>query len=168
MSIVPLRMRLVRPLLVTVLLIGSSAPAYADFTFIIGSNRTPSSRTVKGFAIGGGGMIATEFEYANNGEDLEDEEGPTPGLRTFLGNLLLQTPFPVAGFQPYGLVGTGVYRERLDTHKETAWAFHSGVGVKRRIFGPVMVRFDYRVMKLRGEPLHDKVHRVYTAFHLAF
>ena len=74
-------MRLVRPLLVTVLLLGFTAPAYADFTFIIGSNRTPSSRAVKGFAIGGGSMIATEFEYANNGEDLDDEEGPTPGLR---------------------------------------------------------------------------------------
>ena len=168
MSIVPLRMRLVRPLLTTVLLVGFSAPAYADFTFIIGSNRTPSSRTVKGFAIGGGGMIATEFEYANNGEDLDNEEGPTPGLRTFLGNLLLQTPFPVAGFQPYGLVGTGVYRETLEAQRETAWAFHSGVGVKRRIFGPVMVRLDYRVLKLRGEPLHSNVHRVYTGFHVAF
>ena len=166
--IVPLRMQLVRPLLAAVLLLGFTAPAYADFTFIIGSNRTPSSRTAKGFAVGGGGMIATEFEYANNGEDLDDEDGPTPGLRTFLGNLLLQTPFPVAGFQPYGLVGTGVYRETLDAHQETAWAFHSGVGVKRRIFGPVMVRLDYRVLKLRGEPLHSNVHRVYTGFHVAF
>ena len=168
MSIVPLRMRLVRLLLIAALLLGVSAPAYADFTFIIGSNRTPSSRAVKGFAVGGGGMIATEFEYANNGEDLDNEEGPTPGLRTFLGNLLLQTPFPVAGFQPYGLVGTGVYRETLDTHKETAWAFHTGVGLKRRIFGPLMVRVDYRVLKLRGEPLHSNVQRVYSGIHLAF
>jgi hypothetical protein len=161
-------MRPVRPLLVTVLLLGVSAPAYADFTFIVGSNRTPSSRTVKGFAVGGGGMIATEFEYVNNGEDLDNEDGPAPGLRTFLGNVLLQTPFPIAGFQPYGMVGTGVYRETLDTHRETSWAFHSGVGVKRRIFGPLMVRFDYRVLNLRGEPLHSKVHRVYTGVHLAF
>jgi hypothetical protein len=113
-------------------------------------------------------MIATEFEYANNGEDLDDEDGPTPGLRTFLGNVLLQTPFPIAGFQPYGMVGAGVYRETLDAHRETAWAFHSGVGVKRRIFGPLMVRFDYRVMNLRGEPLHSKVQRVYTGVHVAF
>jgi hypothetical protein len=161
-------MRLIRPVLVTALLLGVSAPAYADFTFLVASNRTPSSRTARGFAVGGGGMIATEFEYANNGEDLDEEEGPTPGLRTFLGNLLLQTPFPVAGFQPYGMVGTGVYRETLDAHKETAWAFHSGVGVKRRIFGPLMARFDYRVLNLRGEPLHSKVHRVYTGVHIAF
>jgi hypothetical protein len=161
-------MPLVRPVFITLLLLGLAAPAYADFTFIIGSNRTPSSRTVKGFAVGGGGMIATEFEYVNNGEDLDDEDGPTPGLRTFLGNVLLQTPFPIAGFQPYGLVGTGIYRETLDTHRETAWAFHTGLGVKRRVFGPFMVRFDYRVLNLRGEPLHSKVHRVYTGFHFAF
>jgi hypothetical protein len=58
--------------------------------------------------------------------------------------VLLQTPFPIAGFQPYGMAGAGVYRETLDAHRETAWAFHSGVGVKRRIFGPLMVRLDYR------------------------
>src|SRR5688572_33205641 len=139
-TIVPLRMHLVRPLLVTVLLLGFTAPAYADFTFIIGSNRTPSSRAVKGFAIGGGGMIATEFEYANNGENIEEA---TPGLRTFMGNMLVQTPFAVAGFQPYATAGLGYYRERLDTHQESAFAFNSGVGVKARIFGPLMARADY-------------------------
>jgi hypothetical protein len=158
-------MRLFRPLLVTALLVASTAPAYADFTFIIGSNQTPSSRSVKGFALGGGGMIALEFEYANNGENLEEA---TPGLRTFLGNVLIQTPFPIAGFQPYATAGTGMYRERLDTHEETAWSFNSGVGIKRNVFGPLKVRFDYRVLKLRGEPLYGTVHRVYSGVHLAF
>jgi hypothetical protein len=158
-------MRHIRPFILALGLVAIAAPAYADLTFIVGSNQTPSSRSVKGFAIGGGGMIATEFEYANNGENLEEA---TPGLRTFMGNVLVQTPFAVAGFQPYATAGIGYYRERLDAHQESALAFNSGVGMKVKIFGPLMGRADYRVMKLRGEPLYSTVHRVYSGVHLAF
>ena len=158
-------MRLFRLILVTALLVAGASPAYADFTFFIGSNRTPSNRSVKGFALGSGQMIGLEFEYANNGENLEEA---TPGLRTFLGNLLVQSPIPIAGFQPYATVGTGLYRETLDTHRETAWSFNSGVGVKTTIFGPIKVRVDYRILKLRGEPLYGTVHRVYSGVHLVF
>jgi opacity protein-like surface antigen len=169
-------MRHIRPLVLALLVLAVAAPAYADLTFIVGANQTPSSRSVKGFALGGGGMIATEFEYANNGENVEEQ---TPGLRTFMGNLLLQTPFVVAGFQPYATAGIGYYRERLEMppvtpsgpvvqHQESAMAFNSGVGVKVRIFGPLMARADYRVLKLRGEPLYSTVHRVYSGIHLAF
>ncbi len=31
----------------------------------------------------------------------------TPALRTFMGNMLVQTPFAVAGFQPYATAGIG-------------------------------------------------------------
>ena len=158
-------MRHIRPLVFALLLLAVAAPASADLTFIVGSNQTPASRAVKGFAIGGGGMIAMEFEYANNGEHIEEA---TPGLRTFMGNVLVQTPFAVAGFQPYATVGLGYYRERLDTHQESALAFNSGVGMKVKIFGPLMARADYRVMKLRGESLYGTVHRVYSGVHLAF
>ena len=158
-------MRHLRPLVLALLLTAIAAPAYADLTFIVGSNQTPSSRTVKGFAIGGGGMIAMEFEYANNGENIAEA---TPGLRTFMGNLLVQTPIAIAGFQPYATAGLGYYRERLDTHQESAFAFNTGVGIKAKIFGPLMARFDYRVLKLRGEPLYGTVHRVYSGVHLAF
>ena len=158
-------MRLIRPLVLAALLIGTAAPAYADLTFIIGSNQTPSSRQVKGFAIGGGGMIATEFEYANNGENVEEA---TPGLRTVMGNMLLQTPFAVAGFQPYVTAGIGWYRERLDTRQESGFAVNTGAGLKTKIFGPLMVRVDYRILKLKADPLYSTVHRVYSGVHLAF
>ena len=158
-------MRYLRPLLLALFLSAIAAPAYADLTFIVGSNQTPQSRSVKGFALGGGGMIATEFEYVTNGENIEEA---TPALRTFMGNLLVQTPFAVAGFQPYATAGIGYYRERLDAHQESALAFNSGVGLKVKIFGPLMARADYRVIKLRGEPLYSTVHRVYSGIHLAF
>lgn len=158
-------MQLTRPLALAALLLTVAVPASADLTFIIGSNQTPSSRQTKGFAIGGGGMIATEFEYANNGENIDEV---TPGLRTFMGNVLIQTPIAVAGFQPYATAGLGWYRERLDAHQESGFAMNSGVGVKRRIFGPLMVRVDYRILKLKGEPNYGTVHRVYSGVHLAF
>jgi hypothetical protein len=158
-------MRHIRSFLLASLLLSLAAPAYADLTFIVGSNQTPAARGVKGFAIGGGGMIATEFEYASNGENLAES---TPSLRTFMGNMLVQTPFAVAGFQPYATAGLGYYRERLDTHQESAFAFNSGVGVKAKIFGPLMARVDYRVFKLRGDPLFSTVHRIYSGVHLAF
>ena len=158
-------MRLFRPILVAALLLASSVPAYADFTFFVGSNQTPSNRSLKGFALGGGKMIGVEFEYASNGENLSEV---TPALRTFSGNALVQTPFAVMGFQPYATAGTGMYRERLDTQTETAWVFNSGVGVKTSLFGPLKIRVDYRVLKLRGEPLHSTVHRIYSGVHLAF
>jgi hypothetical protein len=158
-------MGLFRPLLVVGLLLASTAPAYADFTFFLGSNQTPANRGLRGFALGGGRLIGFEFEYASNGENLDEV---TPALRTFSGNALLQTPFAVAGFQPYVTAGTGIYRERMETQQETAWAFNTGVGVKTSLFGPLKVRVDYRVLKLRGEPLYPTVHRVYSGVHLAF
>ena len=36
-----------------------------------------------------------------------------PSLRTGMGNVLLQTPFPIAGMQFYVTLGAGGYRERL-------------------------------------------------------
>ena len=158
-------MRLFRPLVVIALLVAATSPAYADFTFLVGSNQTPTRRPLKGFALGGGKMIAFEFEYANNGQNIEEA---TPGLRTFLGNALVQTPFAVAGFQPYATAGTGMYRETLGTHQESGWSFNTGVGVKTSVFGPLKIRVDYRVLKLRGEPLFSTVHRVYTGVHLVF
>jgi hypothetical protein len=158
-------MRLFRPVLVAALLLASTSPAYADVTFFLGSNQTPENRAFRGFALAGSGMITFEFEYAGHGDDVE--EG-TPGLRTFMGNAILQTPFAVFGFQPYVTAGTGLYRESFDERTETAWSFNSGAGVKTNIFGPIKLRVDYRVLKLQGEPLYETVHRVYSGVHLTF
>ena len=158
-------MRLIRSIVLAAVLLGAAAPAYADFTFFVGSNQTPTNRPLKGFAISGSGMATTGFEYANNGDDVE--EG-TPGLRTFMGNLLVQTPIAVFRFQPYATAGIGYYRERLDEETESGLVFNSGVGFKATIFGPLKARVDYRVLKLRGEPLYGTVHRVYSGIHLAF
>ena len=152
--------------IVLLLVLSSAAPAFADATAFIGTTTTPANRPAKGFAIGVGlVIIGFEFEFASTSETLEDA---APSLRTGMGNVLLQTPFPVAGMQFYVTTGTGLYRESLDERQETHVGFNSGGGAKISLLGPLRARLDYRVFKLRGEPLHDTVHRVYVGLNLAF
>lgn len=161
-------MRLARLTILAALLLGAAAPAYADATVFVGTTSTPANRTAKGFAVGAGLLIvAFEFEYSSTGEEPLDA---APALRTGVGNILLQTPFAVMGLQPYFTSGGGMYRETLETaaHQETHFVFNSGGGVKISLLGPVRARADYRVFKLRGEPLHDTVHRVYAGLNLRF
>jgi hypothetical protein len=159
-------MRLTRPLIVAALLACTATPALADATLFIGSTTTPSNRQMKGFAVGVGLLVvAFEFEFATTSEEPLD---PAPALKTGMGNVLLQTPFAIMGFQPYFTSGGGVYRETLGTQQETQFGINSGGGVKISLIGPVRARVDYRVFKLRGEPVHDVVHRVYAGVNLKF
>ncbi len=147
------------------------AVASADVTAFFGSNRTPSDRSVKGFAIGTGLVIvAFEFEYANTNDDLVKA---APQLRTYFFNGLVQTPIPIARMQFYGTAGAGVYqetldRETLDELSETNVGIALGGGVKVTLFGPVRLRFDYRVFTLQGSPLHSKPQRFYAGINLKF
>ena len=151
--------------LLVVMLLAAASPAYADATFFLGTNTTPETRLARGFAVGAGAMFAFEVEYANTSEDGEEA---APGLRTFMGNFLLQTPFAIGGVQPYFTAGTGVYRESLEPRQETNLGLNTGVGVKVSLAGPVRVRVDYRVFHLKGDPLYNTVHRVYAGLNLRF
>jgi len=150
-----------------ILLVASSRPALADATLFIGATTTPSTRTAKGFAIGVGLVIVgVEFEYAST---VEDPLEGAPQIRTGMGNVYAQTPFPIAGMQFYATTGAGGYREKLGTlHQETNIAFNTGGGVKVSLLGPLKARLDYRAFKLRGAPLFSVVHRVYVGANLAF
>jgi hypothetical protein len=160
-------MRIARSLLVAAGLLLATAPqAFADVTLFIGSTTTPAARQVRGFAIGGGILVlGFEFEYSDTRESPEDA---APSLRTGMGNILFQTPVAIAGFQPYFTTGAGAYRESLNGESETQLGGNAGGGVKIRLAGPLRARVDYRVFRLRGEPLHDVVHRIYVGANLAF
>ena len=159
-------MRFVRFALAAGLLLATAAPARADVTGFIGTTSTPSNRQVRGVAIGMGLLVVGfEFEYASTAEDLDEA---APGLRTGMGNLLLQTPFAVFGLQPYFTTGGGIYRESLGDASETQFGLNTRGGVKISRFGPVRTRVVYRVCRLRGEPLHDTVHRTYAGLNLRF
>jgi hypothetical protein len=160
-------MRVARSLVLAAGLMLAAVPqALADVTLFIGSTTTPSARQVRGAAIGGGILaVGFEFEYSDTREDPAEA---APSLRTGMGNFLLQTPVPIAGFQPYFTTGAGVFRESLNGQSETQFGGNVGGGLKMRLAGPLRARFDYRVFRLRGEPLHDVVHRVYVGANLAF
>ena len=143
-----------------------AAPAFADVTAFIGSTATPANRGVKGVAVGMGLLIVGfEFEYARTAEDLTEA---APELRTGMGNVLLQTPVPVAGMQFYTTMGGGGYRETLASRQTTNVGINTGGGVKISLLGPIRARLDYRVFKLRGDPLHATVHRIYAGLNLSF
>src|SRR5215208_6134975 len=104
-EIVSFDMRLIGSLLATALLIAFASPAFADATVFIGTTTTPSNRAVKGASFGAGFLVvAFEFEYAVTSEGELDR---APSLRTGMGNLLLQTPFFIHGFQQYFTTGGG-------------------------------------------------------------
>jgi hypothetical protein len=158
------RLATVGPLLLIALLFPSRADA--DLTAFLGVNPTPVTRSVRGLAAGAGMLIVGfEFEYANTSED---ELDAGPGLRTYMGNGLLQTPFPIAGFQLYATAGGGVYQETLLTRRETHVGINVGGGVKMSLIGPLRLRLDYRVFTLKGEPLHANPQRFYAGLNLKF
>ena len=143
------------------------APACADATAFIGANTTPSNRTVKGFAVGFGLLIvAFEFEYADH------ERGSwrplAPALKTGMGNVLLQTPVPIFGFQPYFTTGGGVYRETLGRPRRPSLGTNVGGGVKVSLAGPLRLRVDYRVFRLGSGALYSPAHRLYAGLNLSF
>jgi opacity protein-like surface antigen len=159
-----------RVLVITILAIAlpllMPATAAADLTAFLGVNPTPSNRVVRGLA-GGVGLIIVgfEFEYASTSEDRLEA---APGLRTFMFNGLVQTPFAIGGMQFYGTAGGGGYRERLDERSETHVGINLGGGVKMNLLGPVRLRLDYRVFTLRGDPLHSRPQRFYAGLNLKF
>jgi len=156
-----------RHLSIALLLVLSAAvPAFADATAFIGSTTTPANRPTRGIAVGVSLVIVGfEFEYANASETAEDA---APSLWTGMGNVLLQTPIPVAGMQFYVTTGAGLYRESLGERQETHVGFNSGGGAKISLLGPLRARLDYRMFKLSGDPLHSVVHRIYAGINLAF
>jgi hypothetical protein len=149
-----------------VLVATAAVPARADATAFLGANTTPSNRSVKGFAVGMGLLIvAFEFEYATTSDDVS---ATAPALKTFMGDVLLQSPLPIFGFQPYFTTGGGIYRETLGAHAETGAGTNVGGGVKVSLAGPLRLRVDYRVFKLGRGALNSPAHRIYAGLNLKF
>jgi len=160
-------MKIVRVITFAMLGCGAIArPALADITGFIGANVTPSNRLVRGIAAGGGLLIiGFEFEYADT---TDDPAAHAPSLTTGMGNVLLQTPIAIFGFQPYFTTGGGVYKETLGTHEDTSFGLNTGGGVKISLIGPLRARVDYRVFKLGSGALNSPAHRVYVGLNLKF
>ena len=156
----PLVMSLV---LACAFLAASASPARADITAFIGLTPTPERHVLKGFSVGAGLIIVGwEFEFAHISEDID--EG-LPGLKTYSGNFLVQTPTQT---QFYATTGVEAYRENLGDLQETYFGTNIGGGVKFKLVGPIRVRADYRIFKLQGSPLHSVYQRFYVGGNLKF
>jgi len=143
-----------------------ATPAFADITAFIGATTTPANRSVRGVAAGAGLLaIGFEFEYAVT---TEDPSVAAPSLKTGMGNVLIQTPVAIMGIQPYLTGGAGLYREELAAIGHTSFGLNTGGGVKIALAGPLRLRIDYRVFKLRSSALYSPVQRVYAGLNLKF
>jgi hypothetical protein len=152
--------------LIVVILFGVARPAHADLTAFLGLSPTPDNRGARGFA-GGFSLVVIGFEFEYS-QILEDEVEALPSLKTWSGNVLLQTPVEIHGVQLYATAGGGGYRERLGDDTVTHVDINLGGGAKFRIAGPLRVRLDYRIFKLNGSPLYSPYHRFYAGANLAF
>lgn len=145
-------------------LTATASPASADITAFLGLSSTPERHFGKGISVGAGFLIVGfEVEYADISEDAGEQ---LPGLKTYSGNVLAQTP--TDGVQLYGTVGVQGFRETLGAAQETHIGTNIGGGVKIRLLGPVRVRVDYRIFKLQGSPIHDVYQRFYVGGNLKF
>src|SRR5574341_1952447 len=98
----------------TILLAAAASPARADITAFLGLSPTPENHLLRGFS-GGISLIVIgfEFEYAQLSEDVTEQ---LPGLKTYSGNVLVQTPTET---QLYATAGVQGYRENLGPLQET-------------------------------------------------
>jgi hypothetical protein len=127
---------------------------------------TPANRQVRGGAVGFGVLvIGFEGEYAFTPDD---PRASAPSLKTGIGNVVLQSPVPFFGVQPYFTTGGGFYQEELGLHSDTGFALNSGGGVKVSLAGPLRLRVDYRIFKLGSGALHSPAHRIYAGLNLKF
>jgi hypothetical protein len=148
------------------ILLVAAAPAAADATVFLGANMTPENRRTQGFSVGAGLLvIGFEFEYASTPDD---PQALAPALKTYAGNVLLQTPSAIFGIQPYFTTGGGVYHEEIANRTRTGFGVNTGGGVKVNLIGPLRLRVDYRAFRLGDEAPYSPAHRLYLGANLRF
>jgi hypothetical protein len=108
-------------------------------------------------------IIGFEGEYAFTPDD---PRSSAPSLKTGIANVVLQSPVPFFGIQPYFTTGGGFYQEELGLHSDTGFALNTGGGVKVTLAGPIRLRVDYRIFRLGSGALHSPAHRIYAGLNL--
>ena len=155
--------RLVVSLLFTAAAVGVPAVAWADVTAFWGFSPTVATRPSRGFGFGLSLLVVGfEIEYGNTAEDLSKA---APSVTTGMINGLVQTP---TSTQLYLTAGGGFYRERVGALQETNFGTNIGGGAKIGIAGPLRLRLDYRVFRLRGTPAQQTSQRFYAGVNFSF
>ncbi len=162
-----MRVRVRPPLLALLVLLGVSAPARADLTVFAGLQSTPEIRPSTGISLGFGLLVVGwEVEIARA---VQQQDDGVPSLSTGTGSVYVQNPIPISGVQFYAIAGAGLYRERLDlAYQQTDVHIALGGGAKIELAGPLKLRLDYRVFKLRDAVAGGNPQRIYAGLALAF
>ncbi|HCQ99816.1 MAG TPA: hypothetical protein DIU48_10375 [Acidobacteria bacterium] len=153
-------------LLVVLAMLAAATPAFADLTAFVGASPAPANRAVRGFAVGFS-LLVVGFEFELS-DTAADTAAGAPAVRTGMFNMHVQTPFGISGLQFYGTAGGGLYHEEGHDLTESNAGTNAGGGVKIAIAGPIRVRVDYRVFKLRGSPERDTQQRIYAGVNIGF
>ena len=157
--------RLRTAVLAVALLALTATTAWADITGFIGVNTTPVNRVLEGGAISVS-LLAFGFEgeYART---TADDVAGAPSLQTGMGNGFVQNPIPLMGITFYATAGGGIFKEELGTASTTSVGMNTGGGAKIEVVSHIMLRIDYRVFKLLGNPKNPTPKRLYIGLSLA-
>jgi len=147
-----------------VFFLGSNAQSIGLTAFL--QSASPGSRAGIGFAIGVPlftEIITLEGEYSRTGET-----ETAPSLTTWTGNVLIVSPVEIIRLRPYFATGFGVYRQTFASASEFSFATTPGFGTFLRLSGPLHFRFEYRLIRLRGDPLQTNQKRFYAGLTVRF
>ena len=162
-----MRVRVRSVVLAMFVLLAVSWPARADLTVFAGLQSAPEIRPTTGLSVGFGLLVlGWEVEVARASEERDDL---VPSLSTGTASLYVQNPIPISGVQFYAIAGAGLYRERLSgAYQQTDGHIALGGGAKIELAGPLKLRLDYRIFKLRDPVRDGNPQRIYAGLALAF
>lgn len=153
-------------LLLLIAALAWARPAWAGGITAFVQNGSPGPRAGIGFALGlplFTEVLTLEGEYSRT-----RERDNAPSLVIWSGNIVLISPLEFARLRPYLASGFGVYRQNLADRSETSFATLPGFGTFLRLGGGFHGRIDYRIIRLRGQPLQTDQKRIYVGVTLRF
>ena len=95
---------------------GMARPADADLTAFLGLPPRPTTGRAR--VCRAASRCWCSDSSSSTAQILDDEIEALPSLKTWSGNVLLQTPVELHGVQIYGTAGGGGYRERLGARRK--------------------------------------------------
>ena len=139
-----------RHALLVVLAAGVAPAARAGEITLFAARVRPSENWGNGY---GAALTTTWFHVIG----LEAEAARLPGqvpermMTTFSGSAFLAPP--IGGLVPYGGIGIGLFRQSAGARNDTGIVRTTVLGAKVAIKNLIVLRADYRWLRLSGDPL---------------
>jgi hypothetical protein len=159
-----LRARILAPLLLMLLALGSAPADAGDLTaFACFASPGENWNTGYGAAIAWGifPFVAIEGEAARVPGAVPDSS-----MTSFTGSAFLSPP--TGNFSFYGGLGVGYYRQSLGVLDTSNVLTAFIVGLKAKVGGVLILKGEYRKIKLHGDPLADMDSRIAVGAGISF